>query len=181
MRTEISCAIHYTKDALQLSILVLLPANGKEFCKINNNGVPKLAIQYIMGMFLILYLLGDFTMKKQSTTIISIILLIIIAIFAVLNTATVQVNLLGAKVKMPLVLLIFVCLLIGALIIYLFSFSSHLKMTKELKELQESRVSREEVKKYQRKINALQKENHDLKAKLAAPQTTSTSNQPNNN
>jgi uncharacterized integral membrane protein len=119
----------------------------------------------------------NYLMKKQSTTIISIILLIIIAIFAVLNTAAVQVNLLGAKVKVPLVLLILICLLIGALIIYLFSFSSHMKMTKELKELKESRVSRDEVKKYQRKINALQKENNELQAKLKAPQVAPTSSQ----
>lgn len=115
-------------------------------------------------------------MKKQSTTIVSIILLIVIAIFAVLNTAAVQVNLFGAKVKMPLVLLIFICLLIGAIIIYLFSFSSHLKLTKELKELKESRVSRDELKKYQRKINALQKENNDLRAKLKATPVTDKSN-----
>ena len=56
-------------------------------------------------------------MKKQSTTIASIVILIIIAIFALLNTATVVVNLFGAQVKMPLVLLIFICLLIGAIII----------------------------------------------------------------
>lgn len=38
-------------------------------------------------------------MKKQSTTIASIVILIIIAIFALLNTATVVVNLFGAQVK----------------------------------------------------------------------------------
>ena len=94
-------------------------------------------------------------MKKQSTTIASIVILIIIAIFALLNTATVVVNLFGAQVKMPLVLLIFICLLIGAIIIYLLSFSNHLKTNKQLKELQSSRVSKDEFKKYQKKHKIL--------------------------
>lgn len=109
---------------------------------------------------------GEFSMKKQSTTIASIVILIIIAIFALLNTATVVVNLFGAQVKMPLVLLIFICLLIGAIIIYLLSFSNHLKTNKQLKELQSSRVSKDDLKKYQKKIDQLQKENAQLKQRL---------------
>lgn len=121
-------------------------------------------------------------MKKQSTTIASIVILIIIAIFALLNTATVVVNLFGAQVKMPLVLLIFICLLIGAIIIYLLSFSNHLKTNKQLKELQSSRVSKDELKKYQKKIDQLQKEKENtqlrqqLKSKTTVekPQDSST-------
>lgn len=109
---------------------------------------------------------GEFSMKKQSTTIASIVILIIIAIFALLNTATVVVNLFGAQVKMPLVLLIFICLLIGAIIIYLLSFSNHLKTNKQLNELQSSRVSKDDLKKYQKKIDQLQKENAQLKQRL---------------
>ena len=101
-------------------------------------------------------------MKKQSTTIASIVILIIIAIFALLNTATVVVNLFGAQVKMPLVLLIFICLLIGAIIIYLLSFSNHLKTNKQLKELQSSRVSKDELKKYQKVSAAEEQRNHIL-------------------
>lgn len=114
---------------------------------------------------------GNFPMKKQSTTIASIVILIIIAIFALLNTATVVVNLFGAQVKMPLVLLIFICLLIGAIIIYLLSFSNHLKTNKQLKELQSSRVSKDELKKYQKKIDQLQKENTQLRQQLKSKTT----------
>ncbi len=114
---------------------------------------------------------GEFSMKKQSTTIASIVILIIIAIFALLNTATVVVNLFGAQVKMPLVLLIFICLLIGAIIIYLLSFSNHLKTNKQLKKLQSSRVSKDELKKYQKKIDQLQKENTQLKQQLKSKTT----------
>ena len=99
-------------------------------------------------------------MKKQSTTIASIVILIIIAIFALLNTATVVVNFFGAQVKMPLVLLIFICLLIGAIIIYLLSFSNHLKTNKQLKELQSSRVSKDDLKNIKRRLINCKKKMH---------------------
>lgn len=102
-------------------------------------------------------------MKKQSTTIISIILIIIIAIFAVANTASVVVNLLFAKFQMPLILLILICLLIGALIIYLLSFSTHLKQDKELKELRASKVDPKQLQKLQGQVKDLLKENARLK------------------
>ena len=102
-------------------------------------------------------------MKKQSTTIISIILIIIIAIFAVANTASVVVNLLFTKFQMPLILLILVCLLIGALIIYLLSFSTHLKQDKELKELRASKVDPKQLQKLQGQVKDLLKENARLK------------------
>lgn len=102
-------------------------------------------------------------MKKQSTTIISIILIIIIVIFAVANTASVVVNLLFAKFQMPLILLILVCLLIGALIIYLLSFSNHLKQDKELKELRASKVDPKQLQKLQGQVKDLLKEDARLK------------------
>ena len=102
-------------------------------------------------------------MKKQSTTIISIILIIIIAIFAVANTASVAVNLLFAKFQLPLILLILVCFLIGALIIYLLSFSNHLKQDKELKELRANKVDPKQLQKLQSQVKDLLKENARLK------------------
>src|SRR5699024_6257765 len=114
---------------------------------------------------------GEFSMKKQSTTIASIVILIIIAIFALLNTATVVVNLFGAQVKMPLVLLIFICLLIGPIIIYFLSFSNHLKTNKQLKELQLSCVSKDKLKKCQKKIEQLQKEKTHLRQQLKSKTT----------
>ena len=102
-------------------------------------------------------------MKKQSTTIISIILIIIIAIFAVANTASVAVNLLFAKFQLPLILLILVCFLIGALIIFLLSLSNHLKQDKELKELRASKVDPKQLQKLQGQVKDLLKENARLK------------------
>lgn len=108
-------------------------------------------------------------MKKQSTMIVSIILLIVFVIFALLNTATVEVNLLFSRVKTPLVLLILVCLLIGALIIYLFSFSNHIKVNKEIKELQKQ-PNKQEITRLKRKIKQLQDENRQLKHSLTTRQ-----------
>lgn len=108
-------------------------------------------------------------MKKQSTMVISIILLIIFVIFALLNTATVEVNLLFSQVRIPLVLLILVCLLIGALIIYLFSFSNHLKVNKELKELQKQ-PGKQEIEQLKKNVKQLQNENQQLKNSLTTAQ-----------
>lgn len=108
-------------------------------------------------------------MKKQSTMVISIILLIIFVIFALLNTATVEVNLLFSQVRIPLVLLILVCLLIGALIIYLFSFSNHLKVNKELKELQKQ-PGKQEIEQLKKNVKQLQNKNQQLKKALTTAQ-----------
>jgi putative membrane protein len=116
-------------------------------------------------------------MKKQSTMIVSIILLIIFVIFALLNTATVEVNLLFSRIKTPLVLLILICMLIGALIIYLFSLSNHFKISKEMKSLRNSRISTEEAIKLQRQIKKLKAENAQLRKQNATkPIQNSTSN-----
>ncbi|MGM9892105.1 lipopolysaccharide assembly protein LapA domain-containing protein [Limosilactobacillus sp.] len=114
-------------------------------------------------------------MKKQSTTIISIILIILVAIFAIANTASVEVNLLVTKFHTPLIILILVCLLIGALIIYLFSLSTHLKQDKELKALRQSKADPKQVAKLTKQNKDLLKENAALKeanarlAKAATP------------
>lgn len=115
-------------------------------------------------------------MKKQSTTIISIILLIIIVIFALLNTAAVEINLLFTKIKVPLVLLIFVCFLIGALIIYLFSLSNTHKINKELKELRALRGNSKEITVLKKQTAQLQKENASLKKQLSQANASQSAN-----
>lgn len=102
-------------------------------------------------------------MKKQSTTIISIVLLIIVALFAVANTAQVKVNLLFTSFRSPLILLILSCFLLGALIIYLFSFSSHRKQQKELQRLQEKHADPKHLVKLERENKKLLQENAALK------------------
>lgn len=118
-------------------------------------------------------------MKKQSTTIFSIILLIIIAIFAITNTAPVEVNLLFTRFQSPLILLILACLLLGALIIYLFSLSNHLKQGKELKTLRSSKADPQEIAQLEKRVQELLKENAALKsanANLSKDQQKSPTN-----
>lgn len=103
-------------------------------------------------------------MKKQFTTILSIVLLIIVAIFALVNTETVKVNLLATHISLSLVLLIFFCVLLGALIIFLFSITANLRKRKEYKELEDNKNV--EIKKLQQKITNLSKENDTLNLRL---------------
>ncbi|KZL38744.1 lipopolysaccharide assembly LapA domain-containing protein [Secundilactobacillus collinoides] len=103
-------------------------------------------------------------MKKQFTTVLSIVLLIIVAIFALVNTETVKVNLLATHISLSLVLLIFFCVLLGALIIFLFSITANLRKRKEYKELEDNKNI--EIKKLQQKITNLSKENDTLNLRL---------------
>ena len=79
----------------------------------------------------------------------------------------------------PLVLLILVCLLIGALIIYLFSFSNHIKVNKEIKELQKQ-PDKQEITRLKKEIKQLQDENRQLKHSLTTrqPEVVGSATQP---
>ncbi|WP_054655874.1 LapA family protein [Lentilactobacillus kisonensis] len=75
-------------------------------------------------------------MKKQITTIVSIILIIIIALFALINFESVDVNFGFTSVRIPLVLLILFSLLVGALIIFLLSSILNVKKNRQFRELE---------------------------------------------
>lgn len=75
-------------------------------------------------------------MKKQVATIISIVLIILIAVFALMNLERVSVSFGFTSVRMPLVLLILICLLIGALIIFLFSSTQSVKKNRRYRALE---------------------------------------------
>lgn len=74
-------------------------------------------------------------MKRQWMIILALLLIILIATFAVLNTDPVPVNFAFAVVSWPLVMVILVSLLIGALIAVLISMSTLLKERKEVKRM----------------------------------------------
>lgn len=92
-------------------------------------------------------------MKKQVYVISSLVLIILISVFVLLNMADTAVNFGFTTVKMPLILIVLVSLLLGALLIFLFSSISSFKNSRQkkanLKEIQE-----------------LQKQVEDLEAKL---------------
>lgn len=75
-------------------------------------------------------------MKKQFSIILSIILVIFIVVVALSNVQTAEVNLIFTKVRMPLIVLILVCLLIGALIMFLMNTAAIMRKNSEIKQLQ---------------------------------------------
>ena len=74
-------------------------------------------------------------MRRQWTTIIALVLMILIAGFAVINTEAVPVNFIFTVVSWPLIMVILVSLLIGALVAVLISTGSLMKERKQVKQL----------------------------------------------
>ena len=61
--------------------------------------------------------------KKQAQFFLSIVLVLIVILFAVFNMEIITVNFLFAQVKLPLIILIIATFIIGAIVSYLFSFN----------------------------------------------------------
>ena len=101
-------------------------------------------------------------MKKQVITIVSIVLVILVAIFALMNLETVEVSFGFTSVQMPLVLLILICLLLGAFIIFLFSTTQNMRKNREYRELENTA---------QQQQDALSSEIHDLQETMKALET----------
>ncbi|ANZ58054.1 hypothetical protein BGL34_02030 [Fructilactobacillus lindneri] len=92
-------------------------------------------------------------MKKQFTIITGIILVIIMTIFVLLNMEDTAINFGFATVKLPLILVLLIMMLLGALIIFLFSSVNSVKANRKMKESQ-------------KKIDSLQGEIQELNNKL---------------
>lgn len=95
-------------------------------------------------------------MKRQWMVIFALILVIIIAAFAVMNTDPVPVNFAFTVVSWPLIMVILVSLFIGVLIAVLLSMSSLFKERKEVKLLKQKVDTSETTK--QEAIAKVQKE-----------------------
>ncbi|MBC1473656.1 DUF1049 domain-containing protein [Listeria grandensis] len=78
-------------------------------------------------------------MKVQWQVIVGIILAIIIAIFAIVNVDSVQVNFLFAKVEWPLILVILGSVLVGGLIFFCMNIVRVNSMKKEIKTLESAK------------------------------------------
>ncbi|WP_125703253.1 LapA family protein [Lacticaseibacillus daqingensis] len=75
-------------------------------------------------------------MKNQQRLIVGLVLALIVIIFALLNGQPVAVNFFGAAFQWPLIVVIVVCLLLGALVTLLVSTASLAKTHKQLKALE---------------------------------------------
>ncbi|WP_429971198.1 LapA family protein [Fructilactobacillus sp. Tb1] len=89
-------------------------------------------------------------MKKQVYVISGLVLIILIAIFVLLNMADTVVSFGFATVKMPLILVVLASLLLGALLIFLFSSMSSFQNSRQ------NKASQKQIKQLQAQVEELQ-------------------------
>lgn len=70
-------------------------------------------------------------MKKQWRTIIALFIVIIIAIFSVLNVKEVSINFWFTQIRMPMILILLLSIFAGAFLIGLLTTSATLKLKKD--------------------------------------------------
>lgn len=121
-------------------------------------------------------------MNKQRNFIIALIIAIILVVFALVNNDPVLINFIVTSVKLPLIVILFICILLGALITYLFATTGNYNSKKDLKALQ-GKVTQledkqdeavkaaveENTKIFEAKLKARDEEIATLKAKLETP------------
>ncbi|MET3682516.1 putative integral membrane protein [Alkalibacillus flavidus] len=84
-------------------------------------------------------------MKQQTLIILTILFTIIIAIFAIINVESVPVDFLFAQTDAPLILVILLSVLLGALVAAGASFTKIYQLQKQLKREQTKNVSETET------------------------------------
>ena len=128
-------------------------------------------------------------MKNQWRIVLTILLVIIVAIFAILNVESVPVSFGFTTVHWPLILILLVSILIGAVLMILFSTITvfqHNRAYKDLEQTSHDRIasltqdserltkrlqnskSKQIAGQQEKQLQDLEKENAELKAKLAA-------------
>ncbi|MFD2728854.1 LapA family protein [Enterococcus camelliae] len=80
-------------------------------------------------------------MKNQWRIVLGLVLTLIIVIFASLNNQQVAINFGVTAIKAPLIIVIIGSAFIGAVVIALVATSSHMKQTKQIKELREQQLT----------------------------------------
>lgn len=80
-------------------------------------------------------------MKNQWRIVLGLVLTLIIVIFASLNNQQVAINFGVTAIKVPLIIVIIGSAFIGAVVIALVATSSHMKQTKQIKELREQQLT----------------------------------------
>ncbi|MFD2637593.1 LapA family protein [Piscibacillus salipiscarius] len=109
-------------------------------------------------------------MKQQSWIIMSLVFALIISIFAIINVESVEVDFLFIKTNAPLILVILLSVLMGALLIVGFSFSKIFQLKREVKWLkvendrlesanQSLKETEQREKEEQKQMNQLEEEN----------------------
>lgn len=96
-------------------------------------------------------------MKNQWRIVITILLVIVVAVFAILNVESVPVSFGFTTVHWPLILILLVSILIGAVLMILFSTITVFQHNRAYKDLEQAS---------QEQLAALQKENDQLAKRL---------------
>lgn len=90
-------------------------------------------------------------MKVQGMMILSLLLALLIAIFAVVNVETVEVNYIFGQAKWPLILIILGSVFIGATITGSLSFLRIYRLEQEIKQLKKQTTTRQANEDHQNK------------------------------
>ncbi len=99
-------------------------------------------------------------MKNQWSVIVALLFSLLVALFAILNTEIVTINLLFRTVEISAVLIILGSAAAGALIVVFFSLVRNVQITLEMRKLK-------------KEIKKLQEENEEKRVKLEKGQTSS--------
>ncbi len=101
-------------------------------------------------------------MKKQKKLVLSLILVLVLVIFSVLNTEPVEINFGASKPKVPLIIILVVMLLLGALITWLIGRGDPGRDVKKALETQEKSLTH----KYQSELDQKEQKIKQLQTQL---------------
>ncbi|MDN2452607.1 lipopolysaccharide assembly protein LapA domain-containing protein [Lactobacillus sp. UCMA15818] len=99
-------------------------------------------------------------MKNQWRMILALLIALVVVVFALLNTQKVELNFLFGKFSLPLVLILVVSLLLGALIAVLLSTMTIVGLKRELKKKSdhEEQIKKQFEADYQKKVTEVRAE-----------------------
>ncbi|WP_017187086.1 lipopolysaccharide assembly protein LapA domain-containing protein [Alkalibacillus haloalkaliphilus] len=100
-------------------------------------------------------------MKQQTWIILTIIFTILIAVFAVINVDSVPVDFLFVETEAPLILVILLSVLLGALLVMGVSFAKFYQLQKQIKQLKADPTLEEEPNQELEDQTVLDHENKD--------------------
>ncbi|EJE98191.1 lipopolysaccharide assembly protein LapA domain-containing protein [Liquorilactobacillus mali] len=99
-------------------------------------------------------------MKNQWRMILALVIALVVIVFALLNTQEVELNFLFGKFSLPLVLILVVSLLLGALVAVLVSTMTIVGLKRELKKKNdnEKQIKKQFEEDYQKKLTEVRAE-----------------------
>lgn len=103
-------------------------------------------------------------MKNQISMIFTIVLIIIVALFVIMNLSSTEINFGVTKVQLPLIIVLLITLLLGSLINFLLSTFGTFKNHSESKKIKNQNDKK--IADYEKQISSLKENVDDLNKKL---------------